>query len=302
MQDATPRRPSGRDLYAEVTERIVEAMEHGCAPWVRPCRTIGARGGLRNAATGREYSGINVMLLGLTMDACGFEDPRWLTYRQALGLGGQVRRGERGTLVVFWKQLKVRDKKQDGGEDRASPRERTIPLLRHYTVFNVMQCDGLALPPITVTPLPEPARDLACDDFVAGTAAVVRHGGSLACYRLRPHDDIQMPARTAFVDSGGYDATLLHELIHWTGDETRTPRPFGRRFGSPDYAREELVAEMGSAFLCQMFQVDGTLQHPEYLRSWLEVLKEDKRALFQAASKARHACEFLLKEPETATS
>jgi antirestriction protein ArdC len=300
MQETTPRGRPGRDLYAEVTDRIVEALERGSAPWVRPWRTIGALGGLRNAVSGHAYSGVNVMLLGLTLDARGFEDPRWLTYQQARTLGGQVRHGEHGTLVVFWKPFLIQD--ETGGEDRAAARGRTIPFLRHYTVFNVSQCDDLKLAAIEVTPLAEPERDLACDDFVSGTGARIRHGGSIARYRLRPHDDIELPKRSAFVDGGAYYATLLHELIHWTGDESRTPRPFGRRFGSPDYAREELVAEMGSAFLCQRFQVDGTLQHPEYLRSWLEALREDKRALFQASSKARQACAFLLNETETATS
>lgn len=299
MSDTTPRTRPARDLYAEVTDRIIEALDRGTAPWVRPWRTLGAQGGLRNAVTGRAYSGINVMLLGMTTDARGFEDPRWLTYLQAKGLGGQVRHGEHGTLVVFWKSLRVKNEKDD---ERVAARGRTIPLLRHYTVFNVGQCDGLRIEPIIVKPLHEPDRDLACDDFVAGTGAVIRHGGSRACYRFRPHDDIEMPMRGSFVDAGAYYATLLHELIHWTGDESRSPRPFGRRFGDPEYAREELVAEMGSAFLCQRLQVDGTLQHPEYLKSWLDVLKEDKRALFQAASKARQACDFLLKKPEASTS
>ncbi len=234
MQDSTPHSRPGRDLYAEVTNRIIEVLERGAAPWVRPWRVLGARGGLRNAVSGHEYSGINVMLLGMTLDARGFENPRWVTYQQAQALGGQVRRGEHGTLVVFWKPLKVRDR-----EASADAQERTIPLLRHYTVFNVGQCEGLGIDPIVETVISEGARNLGCDDFVAGTGAVIRHGGSRACYRLRPHDDIEMPVRSAFIDAGAYYPTLLHELIHWTGDESRSPRPFGRRFGDPDYAREE---------------------------------------------------------------
>ena len=300
MHETTPRTSPGRDLYAEVTSRIVDALERGAAPWVRPWRTLGAKGGLRNAVSGHAYSGINVMLLGLTSDARRFEDPRWVTYPQALTLGGQVRRGEHGTLVVFWKPLRVKD--YDDGEAKEAARERTIPLLRHYTVFNVAQCENLNVPALEVKTLPAVQWNEECDAFVLSTGAVVGYGGSVAAYRLRPHDDILMPAFETFVGSSAYYATLFHELVHWTGDEARTPRPFGRRFGSRDYAREELVAEMGSAFLCQRFLVDGTLQHPEYLRSWLEVLKEDKRALFQAASKARQACAFLLKETETATS
>jgi len=298
MRESTSRSKLGRDIYAEVTDRIVSALERGATPWVRPWRTIGARGGLRNAVSGHEYRGINVMLLGLTTDTAGFENPRWLTYQQAKTLGGQVRKGEHGTLVLFWKPLKMDDR--DGQERTEAKAPRTIPLLRHYTVFNVGQCDGLAFPQVTSARVAEPDRDLACEDFVGNTGALIRHGGSVACYRLRPLDEIQLPARGSFTDAGGYYATLFHELVHWSGDESRSPRPFGRRFGDPDYAREELAAEMGSAFLCQQFQVDGSLQHPEYLRSWLEVLREDKRALFQAASKARQACAFL-RESEAAT-
>lgn len=295
MFDTTPRGRPGRDLYAEVTARITEALERGAAPWVRPWKTIGDLGGLRNAVSGYQYSGINVMLLGLTMDSSGFADPRWLTYQQARKLGGQVRRGERGTQVVFWKPFTIKAKDD---ERELEARERTIPFLRCYTVFNVGQCDDLKLPEAVVAPVTEPDRDVACDDFVGNTGAVVTHGGSVACYRLPPVDAIQMPPLSSFADSGAYYATLFHELIHWTGDASRSPRPFGRTFGDPDYAREELVAEMGSAFLCQEFRVNGTLQHPEYLAHWLTVLKTDKRALFQAAAKARQACAFLLREPE----
>ena len=176
------------------------------APWVRPWRTIGDLGGLRNAVSGYQYSGINVMLLGLAMDGAGFADPRWLTYQQARNLGGQVRRGERGTPVVFWKPFTVKGKDD---ERELDARERTIPFLRCYTVFNVAQCDGLELAEIVAAPVSEPDRDLGCEEFVGSTGAVVRHGGSVACYSLQPVDAIQMPPRTSFADGGAYYATLF---------------------------------------------------------------------------------------------
>jgi len=277
-----------RDLYQEVTDKIVAALEKGVAPWVRPWRKLGAQGDLRNAATDRPYSGVNVMLLSLAMDVGGYDDPRWLTFRQTLKLGGSVRKGEKGTLVVLWKPIEVCAANADGKK-----RTKTVPVLRHYTVFNVRQCDGLDLPPNGFDLLPEPQRDKTCEAFLKSTGADIRHGGSEALYRRRPHEYVQLPQPKAFADMGAYYATAFHELVHWTGDEARCARTFGKRFGDDAYALEELVAEIGSAFCCRRFQVDGTLRHPEYLHSWLTVLKSDRHAITRAASMARKACEHL---------
>jgi antirestriction protein ArdC len=249
---------------------------------------LGVSGDLRNAVTDRRYHGINVMLLTLAMDEGGHEDPRWATYRQARQLGGHVRKGEEGTLVVFWKPIAIQGK---DAEPEHEP--KSVPVLRHYTVFNVAQCEGLDLPPLRIDLVPEIERDARCEAFLEATAAEIRHGGSVACYKRRPLDHIRLPQPKAFDDLGAYYATAFHELIHWTGDDSRSPRTFGKRFGDEDYAQEELVAEFGSAFLCQQLQVDGTLRHPEYIGSWTTALKEDKRAIFSAASMARKVCEFL---------
>lgn len=273
-----------RDAYDVVTDRIIAALERGVAPWVRPWRSLGPAAQLRNAVSGRPYRGINVLLLG----SAGYEDPRWLTYRQAQGLGGHVRKGEKSTPAVFWKRLVVRDRDEETGEEGA----RVVPLLRYYSLFNAGQCDGLALEPVGAPLEPILPPNGECSEFIARTGAEIRHGGDVAAYNLGL-DLVTLPAVSSFVDVGAYFATAFHELTHWTGHPSRTPRPFGRRFGSEAYAAEELVAELGSAFLCERFRVDGRLQHPEYLGNWLTVLRGDNRAIVTAASKARIACEWL---------
>ncbi len=285
-----------RDLYAEVTARIVNALEDGVAPWVRPWRTLGASGDLRNAVTSRAYSGINTLLLAIECHEHGFTDPRFLTFKQAKAAGGSVRRGEKGSFVVFWKMLKMEAKDANGADTL-----KTIPMLRHFHVFNIQQCDGVELDSVTLDELPEPQRDAQCEAFIAGTGAVIRHGGSVACYRPGA-DDIRLPHARAFVDAGAYYSTAFHELTHWTGPKSRCDRDLSGRFGADAYAVEELVAEMGSAFLCQRFAVDGALQHPEYVGNWLKVLKGDTRAVFTASSKARKAAEYLQELAETSAT
>ena len=169
-----------------------------------------------------------------------------------------------------------------------------VPFLRHYTLFNVDQCEDIGLATPTLDQLPEPERDAQCEAFLKATGADIRHGGSQAFYKRRPLDWIQLPHAKAFKDMGAYYGTAFHELTHWTGAKSRCDRDLSTRFGSDAYAAEELVAELGSAFLCQRMAVDGTLQHPEYLGNWLAVLKGDKRAIFTASSKARQACEYLM--------
>jgi len=274
-----------RDIYQEVTDRIIAALEEGTTPWVQPWRSIGMSGDLRNGTTGHVYSGINVLLLGMELAANGWSDPRFMTFRQARTAGGSVRKGETGTLITFWKSLV---KEGDDGERKA------FPMLKHFHVFNVAQCDGVELPEgKTLDELPEPDRDARCERYLDATLADIQHGGNVARYTHAPVDRIQLPHVAAFKDIGAYYATAFHELIHWSGADGRSERTKGKRFGDDAYAFEELVAELGSAFLCQRFSVDGSLQHPEYLRTWLAALKGDKRFLFQAASKARQACEWI---------
>jgi antirestriction protein ArdC len=272
-----------RDIYQEVTDRIIASLEAGTVPWLRPWRDDKSGSALEpyNAQSGRPYNGVNLLILG-TMP---YADLGWLTFKQARELGGTVRKGEKGTTVIFWKFVARED--DDG-------KTRTVPVARAYTVFNVAQCDGL-----DAAKLKRPAAPVAGEtdiNVIAERAgAQVRHGGDKAFYTAGS-DFIQLPSAGAFRSADHYQSTLAHELTHWTGHASRCAREFGRRFGDQAYAFEELVAEIGSAFLCARIglALEG-LQHTAYLASWLTVLHADKRAIFTASSKAKQAAEFILK-------
>ncbi|MBI4614791.1 MAG: DUF1738 domain-containing protein [Planctomycetes bacterium] len=281
-------RNGNRDIYQEVTNRIVEALERSVVPWVRPWRS--GCGAQRNEATGRPYSGVNTILLWLTQTERGYSSSEWYTYRQAKELGGQVCRGERGTRIVFFSPVEIteRVKHEDGREEEV---RRRIPVARSYYVFNRGQINGLPKPE-TTEDRPEPERIAAVDGFVARVGAQIRHGGDRAFY-CTTEDYIQVPPLALFESAEAYHATVLHETIHWTGVESRLAREFGKRFGDDAYAVEELVAELGSAFACEGLGISGRLRHAEYLASWLKILKADKRAIFTAARRAQESHEFL---------
>jgi antirestriction protein ArdC len=284
------------DLYQKVTDMIVAELERGVAPWVQPWRTLDARfgGGPFNGYTARGYRGVNVLLLLVAAMQKGYQDPRWFTYRQAQTLGAQVQRGEKSTLVIFWKQLRFKKKDEESGEDA----RKQIPLLRSYAVFNAEQCEGVP----ALAKADEKAPELRYADAGAlfGKHEVdIRHGGDKAFFAPEL-DFIQMPRLEAFESEEHYWGTMLHELTHWTGHKSRLDRELARRFGSEAYAAEELVAEMGSAFLCAHLGVEGRLRHPEYIGHWLRVLKDDKRAVFKASSLAQAAADFVLDRKEEA--
>jgi len=283
---------SVRDLYAETTARIVAALEQGTAPWIKPWST-GIDTLPMNGATRRLYRGVNVLLLELEAATHGYPLHRWLSYRQALELGGQVRKGERGTTVVFWKLRKV-DATAGGHHDDNEPElhERVIPLLRAYTVFNVAQVDGLP-GGITATERPAWEPEARAAGLLADSGARIQHGGCKAYYQPGT-DVIQLPAQAAFATAADYIATALHELVHWTSHPSRCNRQLGKRFGDDAYAMEELIAEAGSAFLCAHCRVDGQLQHASYISNWLRVLRGDTRAIFVATTKAQQAADFIL--------
>jgi antirestriction protein ArdC len=278
------------DLYTDTTARIVTALAQGVAPWIRPWST-GMDAMPTNACTRRPYRGINVVLLAMEAQAHGYPLNRWLTYRQAAGLGGQVRKGEHGTHVVFWK-LRTVEAKAETSDD--SPSQRVFPLLRCFTVFNTAQIDGLpsgmAEPPPSTPAWP---GEEAAERLINAAGADIRHGGFRAFYAPAA-DYIQIPPRPSFAAASGYYATTLHELVHWTGHASRLDRQLSGRFGDEAYAAEELIAELGSAFLCAHCRIDGQLQHASYIGNWLRVLRNDKRAIFVASAKAQHAADFLL--------
>lgn len=277
------------DIYQIVTDKIITALEAGTPPWVRPWS--GAIDPLPiNADSKQVYRGVNFITLQMEAHARGFERNRWLTYNQAQARGAQVRKGESGTPVVFWKIRKFTDRSD--GPDQG--KEMTIPLVRYSTAFNVAQIDGL---PAGLADRPSGAPSWSsigdAEAVIAASGADVRHGGIRAFYQPAS-DYVQLPPLEYFDTAGGYYATALHELVHFTGHKSRLNRDLGGRFGDDSYAMEELAAELGSAFLCAHTRVDGVLQHASYLETWLKVLRADKRAIFAASTQAQRAADYLL--------
>jgi antirestriction protein ArdC len=268
-------------VYENVTKSIIAELEGGTAPWVKPWKA-GKRVGIMpaNAITGHHYRGINVPILWHAADERGFPTNGWLTFKQALDAGGHVRKGEKGTQIVFTKRISV--------TDDAKEEERQISMMRAFTVFNVAQVEGIQA--LAVTPETPPAGTV--EIFVTATGADIRHGGDRACY-VPSRDFIALPNPSDFASPEHYDATKLHELVHWSGNEKRLKRDLSNRFGTKAYAAEELVAELGAAFLCAHLGIQGQLRHAEYIASWLSLLKEEDRAVFTAASKASAAADYL---------
>lgn len=276
------------DLYAIVTATILAELEKGAAPWVKPWSNRGAGGSMpRNAATGRAYSGVNIPLLWAAGEG-RYARSRWLTFKQALDAGGNVRKGEKGTTVVFVSAI---EKEAEEGEEEG----RRIPFLKRFTVFNVEQCENLPAAIVqgeAVAPRNAEQRAELADEFLTSTGATIREGAG-AAYYAPGADAIFMPAFSTFKGADHFYATAFHELGHWTGHKSRLERDFRGRFGDRAYAAEELVAELCAAFLCAEFGFDGDLRHAGYVAHWIELLKADNRAFFTAAAKAQKAADYL---------
>jgi len=286
-------KPDRTNLYDEVTTRIIAELEAGRLPWVQPWGTKGLGPCLpHNAATARPYSGINILLLWGAAQERGFAAQGWLTFRQALGAGGSVRKGERGTTVFYADRFVPEGEKARAAE--AGDDAKAVPFLKRFTVFNLDQCEGLreglAGDP---EPLPECEAVPLAEEVIAASGVTFRIGGAEAYYAPGP-DLVMVPPQRAFHAPINYYRTALHELTHATGHAKRLGRSILNAFGSKDYAREELVAEMGSAFLCAALGIQPTVRHADYLGSWLDVLREDNKAIFRAASQASKAAEWLL--------
>jgi antirestriction protein ArdC len=283
-----------KDVYTRVTDRIIADLEKGVRTWLKPWKAEHAAGRISRPLrhNGTPYQGMNILLLwGEAMEK-GYSAPIWMTFKQAQELGAHVRKGEQGSLVVYANKL-TRTEKDDNGEDI----EKKIPFMKGYSVFNVEQVDGLpahyyAKP---VNPLPLADRLDYAEKFLANTGAVIRHGGNRAFYSP-VQDAVQMPPFEAFKDRESYYAAILHELTHWTSHKSRLDRSFNaKRFGDNGYAREELVAELGAAFLSADLGITPEVRedHAAYLAHWLKALKEDSRAIFSAAAHAQRAADFL---------
>lgn len=280
-------------LYQEVTDKIVAELEQGRVPWVQPWGRAKAGLGLpRNAVTGRRYSGVNILILWGAVIERDFACQSWLTFRQALDLGGNVRKGERGTTVCHADRFVPKTEIERAAEVGDEP--EAVPFLKRFTVFNVAQCDGLPNRLFAEAPvLPERETIPHAEALIAATKADFRIGGERAFY-LPGTDTIQVPPQPAFFAQIDYYRTCFHELGHWTGHVSRLGRDLSGGFGSKSYAREELVAEMASAFVCATLGIIPTVRHADYLGSWLDVLREDNRAIFRAASAASKAADYVL--------
>jgi antirestriction protein ArdC len=276
-----------RNLHQEITDRIVARLRDGVCPWRQPWSGKGHGVMPRNAVTSRAYSGVNVLILWSRAQDSNYSDPRWLTFKQALELGGNVRKGEKGETVIYVAKIIKEDK--DGAR-------RAIPFLKAYTVFNIAQCDDL--PAKIVAPSADAhvvnpnTRDEIAEAFISATGATVRHGEARAYYQPLG-DFVNMPPFESFTSAPRYYGVAFHELSHWTGAKHRLNREFGKRFGDSAYSAEELVAELTSAFLCAEFAFDNGGADADYIAHWIAFLTDHSSAIVAAAAAASRAVEFM---------
>ncbi|MFK7735159.1 MAG: ArdC family protein [Pirellulaceae bacterium] len=288
------KRSNRSDIYQTVTDTILKQLEDGVRPWLKPWNAEHAAGRITRPLrhNGEAYHGINILMLWASAEQQGFAAPLWLTFKQAQELGGHVKKGEKGSPVVYASTF--RKSEQDDNGDNV---EQDIPFLKQYTVFNAEQCSDLPAHfyELKETPSNTIERITKADQFFAETGAEIREGGNRACYVISD-DFIRMPRLETFKDAESHAATLAHETIHWTRHSSRLDRHLGRkRWGDAGYAMEELVAELGAAFLCADLGITPQPRddHASYIESWLQVLKNDKRAVFAAASMASKAADYL---------
>lgn len=268
------------NIYQEITDSIVAELEKGAAPWVKPWNAPNAAD--KNFISQKPYRGINRLILA--MSGMRFSNPAWATYKQWSDLGFQVRKGEKGTKIVFWSKATKEDSSGEKSE---------YAFAKAYFVFNVEQVDG-----IEIIPSEDKQNDNQkieqCEQRIKATGANIITGGDTACF-IPSSDIIKMPSLGTFQSSEHYYATAFHELTHWTSEKTRCDRDLSKgRFGNADYAFEELVAELGAAFLCSQHGIAGDLRHAGYIDSWLKALKNDNKAIFKASALAQQASDFIL--------
>jgi antirestriction protein ArdC len=272
-------------IYQSVTDKIISELERGAVPWLKPWRVDSTAD--KNFISDKPYQGINRLILGLSSMTAGYDAPIWASYDQWLSKGAQVRKGEKGTHIVFYKQVKT-EKINENNESVDS----AYSVLKSYTVFNVHQTD------MDVKPLIKPVDDApfnpipACENTLLNSGAIIQHGGDSAFY-ARDLDKINLPNKTAFNSPADYYATAFHELIHWSGAPHRLDRIKGKRFGDKNYSFEELIAEIGAAYLCADHKIEGELRHAGYIESWLKVLKDDNKAIFKAAAYSQKAADYI---------
>lgn len=288
MQQSTSR----EDLHQRITNQIVAAIEAGAGdyqmPWTPKLCTGPAIGLPHNPVGHYAYHGINILALWASQQHNSYDTAEWATFRQWQAAGAQVRKGEKGTLTVFFKASGLGQ--QSAENDEQEPRRHFIAKAAY--VFNAAQVDGFI--PSAPPALPPIERHAAAEAFIKASRASIYHDGRQACY-IPSKDEIHLPPGEAFKDAQGYYSVALHELVHWSGHASRCNRELRNRFGTEAYAAEELIAELGAAFLCAEIGIspEPRIDHARYIESWLRILKDDKRAIFTAAAKANQAVVYL---------
>ncbi|WP_431015459.1 ArdC family protein [Bradyrhizobium pachyrhizi] len=293
-----PRARTGEDrtsLYDDITNKIIAELEAGRVPWVQPWGTAAVKTPLalaKSAVTGRPYSGINILILWGAATERAFTAQSWLTFRQALSLGGHVRKGERGTTVVYADRFVPADGKRRASEN--GEEAQAVAFLKRFTVFNTDQCEGLPLEIATTAPPPPPSLiEPRVKQLIKATGIDFRIGGNRAFY-VPAEDYVQVPPPQAYFEPINWHRTALHELAHASGHPSRLNRDLSGGYGTKKYAFEELVAEISAAFTCASLSIVPTVRHADYIGSWLDVLREDNRAIVRAASQANKVADYLL--------
>lgn len=280
-------RKASRDIQQEITNTIIEALENGVNPWVCPWDKSTDSALPYNHKTQESYNGMNILMLWIAAKERGYSRNSWLTYKQAQELGATVRKGEKSTMGIFYKKIEMK-----ATQSKPEAEKEFFPMAKAFNVFNVEQIDGLELEAIEELEPKQFNTVENVENLIIKSGVDLRHGGTRAFYRSSS-DFVQMPDRERFKSELDYYATFTHELTHWTGHKHRLDRPQANEFGSADYAYEELIAEIGSAFINAELGLVGEVQHESYIASWLKALKEDKRFIFKAASAASKAHKFI---------
>lgn len=279
-------------IYQQITNQIIEELEKGAAPWVKPWRADATAD--KNVITGAAYRGINRLLLGMSSMAKGYNSAEWGTYKQWQEKGYQVNKGEKSTHIVFFKNVAGKEKNEEGES------EGGYALIKSYAVFNASQTNK-EIEEVTATPDVE-FYFAGAEERMIKTGAIISHGGDAAFF-MPSQDRIQLPNKAAFDTPASYYATAFHELTHWTGAERRLDRNLSAgRFGNPAYAFEELVAEIGAAYLCADYGIQGEMRHAGYIQSWLTACREDEKAIFKAAALAQKSADYINELDATAHS
>ena len=271
------------NIYQEITDSIIAELEKGATPWIKPWNA--PQGADKNVVSQKAYRGINRLLLAMVGGMKGYSNPAWGTYKQWEEMGGQVRKGEKAAKIIFWSKASATDKNTGESKEYA--------FAKAYFVFNVQQVEGIEIVK-SEDKQNDNQRIANCENTIKNSNARITHGGDTACF-IPSSDIIRMPEIGTFQTAEHYYATAFHELTHWTSDKNRCDRDISKgRFGNPDYAFEELVAELGAAFLCGNHGIKGDLRHAGYIESWLKCLKNDPKAIFKASGLAQSAADYIL--------